>query len=119
MAKEDNVIEMPKGKSATEILAELQIAQYQEAKQKKTDEEERMKRFRLMNALEAKKRKEEMEAMQAICNHRKPNNRTAIVGYRSHDHVENFICQNCFLEWHGGEVPAMLRPPREQVGGPI
>ncbi len=117
----DSILEggMP---SPTDIQQRLALAQLRKLEKEDADlfeREEQLKKFRLMNALEAKKKSEELLMIQAMCNHRKPNNASAVVGYRSHQHVEQWICQNCFKEWFGHEVPPMLRPPREKVGGPL
>ena len=103
----------------SERLAELQLRKLEQELTDETNRLEQLKKFRLMNALEAKRKTEEMLMTQAMCNHKKPNNASAVVGYRSHQHVEQWICQNCFKEWFGADVPPMLRPPREQVGGPL
>jgi len=105
--------------SVARRLAELQLRKLEKELSDETATQEQMKKFRMMNALEAKRKTEELAMTQAICNHRKPNNASAVVGYRSHQHVEQFICQNCFKEWFGADVPNGLRPSRDQVGGPL
>jgi len=106
-------------KSPQDRLAELQLAELEEKLTAKKVEDENLRKLRLINALEAKRKEEERVMTQSLCNHRKPNNNPAVVAYRAQDYVEQFICQNCFKEWYGDQVPTGLRPLREHIGGSI
>jgi len=123
MAEMKNIESAPAGVPGNEdIQRRLALLQLKKLEKEVTDEaehQEQLKNFRLMNALDAKRKEEEKQMTQLMCNHLKPNNASAVVGYRSHQHVEQWICQNCFKEWFGADVPPMLRPAREKVGGPL
>ena len=108
--------------SMDEVQRRLAILQLRKMEQEVVDEANQVtqrENFRRQVALEAKKKREEDLVKQELCNHRKPNNASAVVGYRSHQHMEQWICQNCFKEWQGIEVPSSLRPPNTEVGGPM
>lgn len=70
-------------------------------------------------AMELQKKRNDELAVQASCNHRKEDNKTAVVGSRVSNDAEVFLCQRCAKDWDSHDLPVGLRPQNERIGGPI
>lgn len=90
--------------------------------QKEMNEEEETERIRLearkRNAMEAQRTREQLLAAQTYCPHTKPNGHSNLAGQRGHNGTAILICQACLKTWEGPTVPAHLRIPAENIGGP-
>jgi hypothetical protein len=126
MAK-DNITPAPFN-PATASLEEIQrqaalldLAEKLERKKAKEDSINQLKMVRVASAKAVNEERARKIAAQEFCNHRKEDNKTALVGTRDSHGETHFTCQRCEKsEFTLEEVSTKgLLPKREQIGGPI
>jgi hypothetical protein len=104
------------------IQRELFQALLEKARRERQEEAER-EAARLRAKAEGARAREaaaqQERAQQATCPHMKPWGGPAIAGQRDHQHHVHFICLYCGKQWVDAELPAHLRIPSDEVGGPI
>lgn len=106
-------------------IATLQKAllglQYKELKEKHDTEAENkriLEAARKQGADLMLKEQEDIENKKKNCPHRKPNLASALSGQRDHAHNTHYICAYCASTFTDADVPPLLRPSPEVIGGP-
>ena len=100
---------------------QLKYFQLEELKRQfaKRSEDDKVTKAMHESGAKAMQQKRDQElSRQNNCSHMKPWGGSAIAGQRDHAQMSHWICQFCWKEWKGTELPSNLRIPAEKVGGP-
>lgn len=124
MAKEPTNVFNPATASLEEIQRQsalLQLAEQLERKKAKEDAVNQQQMVRKASSKAVMQKMEADAANQQFCNHRKEDNKTALVGTRDSNGVTHFVCQRCYKgDFTVDEVSTKgLLPPKERIGGLI
>ena len=106
----------------TAVQAEVMRLFLERLRKEREAEEQRLEQQRRARESGARAREEAARAERAVqdsCPHMKPWGGPSIAGQRDHQHNVHFICLYCGKTWVNNELPAHLRIPSEEVGGPV
>lgn len=98
------------------LVRELLLDELSQRRKKRQQDEDELRRLLQARTEGFKAEQERRELGQAICNHRKENQRPNIGGQRLSNGHTAFVCGTCFKVWMDN-LPPNLQVSLEHIGG--